>query len=202
MVESVSSEFVEIAGVTPSSDVNGPGTRAVVHFQGCTLACPGCFNPDTHPFVGGTRRRLSELATELAGHARGLDGVTISGGEPFQQPSALLGLTKALKEQGVMSVLVFTGYSIEEIESDVHRRAALEHLDALVAGRYDPRQSTGGSIVASANQRAHLLTDRYRPEDLELDSGDVEFTITPDGDIRVTGFPSAALRKAVREMGQ
>jgi len=36
----------------PASRANGPGLRAVVFFQGCTLRCPGCWNPETHPFRG------------------------------------------------------------------------------------------------------------------------------------------------------
>jgi len=71
----------------------------------------------------------------------------------------------------------------------------------VVAGRYDPKQSVEGSILSSANQRAWFVTDVYGPEDLALGRGNVEFTITPEGDVRVTGFPSAGLRKAVRELG-
>ena len=70
----------------PASLANGPGLRAVVFFQGCTLACPGCFNPGTHPFAG-TEISVLALAERVVRAYREykLEGVTFSGGEPMQQ---------------------------------------------------------------------------------------------------------------------
>ncbi|MCU0780030.1 MAG: radical SAM protein [Akkermansiaceae bacterium] len=36
----------------PRSRANGPGWRSVVWVQGCSLGCPGCFNPQTHDWEG------------------------------------------------------------------------------------------------------------------------------------------------------
>src|SRR5215468_11225974 len=86
-----------IHGVVMESRVNGPGLRAVIYFQGCTLGCRNCWNPDTHSF-SGAERSAAEIANSvmLAHEARRLDGVTFSGGEPMQQADALLLLIEAV----------------------------------------------------------------------------------------------------------
>src|SRR5208337_3096902 len=101
----------------PASRANGPGLRAVVFFQGCTLACPGCFNPDTHPFVG-TEISVLALAERVVRAYREykLEGVTFSGGEPMQQAPALLELIQTLRQQvPSLSFGLFSGYGEWEL---------------------------------------------------------------------------------------
>ena len=75
-----------IHGLVMGSRANGPGLRAVIYFQGCTLGCRECWNPKTHRF-SGAERSIAEISDSvvLAHDARPLDGVTFSGGEPMQQ---------------------------------------------------------------------------------------------------------------------
>ena len=171
----------------------------MVHVQGCTLGCGGCFNPETHDAGGGTVADIDELADWLAEHAK--DGVTVSGGEPFQQAPALAALAAALRQRGVASLMVFTGYDLAELAAIPSAAEAMAHLDVLVAGRFEATQRTEGSIAASANQRLHFLTDRHAPEDFDGQGG-VEISILPDGQVVLTGFPSPALRRGVRALGQ
>ena len=75
----------------PASRANGPGLRAVVFFQGCSLGCPKCWNPKTHPFHGAevtVDAVVQEVLRAQAQHA--IEGVTFSGGEPMQQADSLL----------------------------------------------------------------------------------------------------------------
>ncbi len=72
------------------------GVRAVIWFQGCTIGCPGCFNPETHSPGGGRETEVEELVGKIVGLGGSIDGVSISGGEPFQQPEGLLALVKPL----------------------------------------------------------------------------------------------------------
>lgn len=190
---------LRVHGLIADSAVNGPGRRAVAHLQGCTLGCPSCFNPASHPHAGGTWWAADDLADRLAADA--VDGVTISGGEPFQQVAGLAALLAALRARGVDSIVVFTGYDLDELDRQDGAAAALEHIDLLVAGRYDPTQPVPGSITASANQRVHHLTARHAADGLGVE-GDVEITIRPDGTVVMTGFPPAGLRRAVRRMGE
>ena len=65
----------------PASRANGPGLRAVVWFQGCTLGCPGCFNPATHASHGGATADTVSLANEILLAGEPIEGVSISGGD-------------------------------------------------------------------------------------------------------------------------
>ena len=75
---------MRIAGVTPCSLVNGDGVRYVVFLQGCAHHCPGCQNPDTWDFDGGQETRVEWLA-DIIRQQKYVDGITISGGDPFYQ---------------------------------------------------------------------------------------------------------------------
>ena len=189
---------LRIAGIIQDSRVNGPGRRAVVHLQGCTLACPGCFNPETHDAAAGTTVRVRELADVLAKTEP--DGVSISGGEPFQQRDGLVALVVALRRRGVRSILVFTGYTLAELERSAHGAQSLEGIDVLVAGRYEAKVGPGGPLLGSGNQRIHLLTNVHDVEDLQMEKGETELHIAPDGTITMTGFPPAKLRQALRAL--
>jgi len=89
----------------PASRANGPGLRAVLWTQGCTLGCPGCFNPGTHPFDGGEPASVDHIYGQIiAARARyGIQGVTVSGGEPLQQRHALLALLRRIRADTSLS---------------------------------------------------------------------------------------------------
>lgn len=190
---------IRVHGVIPESRVNGPGRRAVVHLQGCTLGCPGCFNPESHPHAGGVMRAAGELADELVRSRP--EGVTVSGGEPFQQIDGLAALVASLRRRGVGSILVFSGYTLDEIEAMPRGREVVDAIDVLVAGRYDARVPAGGGLASSGNQRVHVMTPAHTAEELTAGWGEVEITIREDGTITMTGFPDARLRRAVKSLG-
>src|SRR5262249_17170585 len=104
---------IRIHAFEPRSRANGPGARFVVWFQGCTLGCPGCFNPTTHDAAGGRTIALDELVGELT-RAHGIEGISLSGGEPLQQPEAARALLDAARGLG-LSTLAFSGYTLDEI---------------------------------------------------------------------------------------
>src|SRR5271156_4104670 len=68
----------------PRSAVNGPGERAVLWLQGCDLRCRGCWTPPSHAF-DRTRDKPVDQLGEWILSCSGVEGVTFSGGEPFQQ---------------------------------------------------------------------------------------------------------------------
>ena len=179
---------LNLARTLPRSAVNGPGERFVVWVQGCGLACPGCWNPDTWSFSRRIMRTIDDLSTEI-GATSGIEGVTFSGGEPFAQASALAALAERVRASG-LSVFVFTGYELDEL---VHpaSRALLAQVDVVVTGRYLAAERASGLVWrGSANQRVHFLTRRYGPVDMEA-CPEVEFHIGADGILSVTGFPIA-----------
>lgn len=181
--------------VTPYSLVNGPGLRAVIHVQGCSLGCKGCFNPASHQAGTGNKVSVGEICTSIPAE---VEGVTISGGEPFQQPEGLLALVQALREQGY-SILVFSGYTMEEIVQLPNGRGVLDCIDVLIDGRYEANKPAAEGIRGSVNQVIHILTDRYQLDDLL--NRQTELTFRQDGTVSVTGFPNARLRRFFRQEG-
>ncbi len=192
----------------PASRANGPGLRAVVFFQGCTLACHGCFNPDTHLFTG-TEVAVNAVAEGVlrAHEEHGVEGVTFTGGEPMQQAPALLELMQSLREQvpglsfGLLSgysdlELVLGRYSIWGLDYSEPDRRQLwqeirEYLDFAVLGRFNETQPSGLPLCTSRSKALRMLSNRYSVKDYGPQS--VEVIIHPDGRTQVTGFPILGL---------
>ncbi len=196
-----------IHGFVGGSRVNGPGLRAVVYFQGCSVGCPKCWNRASHAFVG-QERNIAEVARwVLCAHEESpLEGVTFSGGEPMQQADALLGLIESLRDLlPSLSFGMYSGYSERELadgrywcRSELTRRAKQEiwrlirrRLDFGVLGRYVAGQPSTLALRTSANQKLVLFSERYREQDFEPQ--EVEIHIAAQGLVQVTGFPMAGL---------
>jgi anaerobic ribonucleoside-triphosphate reductase activating protein len=172
----------------PRSRANGPGVRFVVWLQGCTLGCAGCFNPATHE-VGGTAMSVDEL---LALVPDGVEGLSLSGGEPLQQAPAIVPLLDAARARG-LSTLAFSGYTREEIEQLPSGREVLARLDVLIDGRYVAAERLATGLRGSANQRIVLLSDRYTLADVEA-TPTGEIRISPTGEVVLTGVDPLKLR--------
>lgn len=171
------------------SRANGPGNRAVVWVQGCSRRCPGCFNTDTQPFDAREVATVEELEGRILS-LEGIDGVTFSGGEPFEQAQALAELAKVLRACG-MSVVCYTGYTLEQLRSGNREDwdALLEQIDLLIDGPFVQEQRCSEPYRGSANQEYHFLTGRIRPGEVYGNHQTAEFTLGADGTVEQTGFP-------------
>jgi len=169
-----------------ASRANGPGLRAVIWVQGCSLGCPGCFNPSTHDPGSGYEIDTETLAQEILSSRASIEGVTISGGEPFEQPVALLHLVRRIKKTG-LGIIVFTGYTLGEVLEISLGTSVLDHIDVLIDGRYISSLHLGNSLAGSSNQKIHLLTSRYSLKDF-YGIPESEILIHCDGTITVTGM--------------
>jgi anaerobic ribonucleoside-triphosphate reductase activating protein len=181
-----------VHAIEPRSRANGPGTRFVVWLQGCTLGCPGCFNPTTHG-PGGREVAISELAAQLAA-TRDIEGLTLSGGEPLQQAEAAAALLDAARALG-LSTLVFSGYALDEIRALPGGPAVLDRVDVLIDGRYVAGDRLASGLRGSGNQRIQLLTGRYTLADVEA-TPVAEIRITPGGEVVLTGVDPLKLRRS------
>ncbi len=184
-----------VHGLEPRSRANGPGARFVIWLQGCTLGCAGCFNPATHPHAGGSERPVVDLLAEVqeAAARYGIEGLTLSGGEPLQQAAAAAALLAGARALG-LSTLVFSGYTREEILALPDGPAALASLDVLVDGRYRSTERLGEGLRGSANQRILLLSDRYTLADVEA-TPVAEIRIGRDGELVLTGVNPLKLKR-------
>ena len=131
--------MIRVAGITEESTVDGPGIRFVIFVQGCLKSCPGCHNPQSQNMGGGTRMRVSEIMERIRRNPL-LDGVTLSGGEPFLQAKKLVPLARQCHEIG-LSVMVYTGYLHEEILENPAWHEFLNEIDVLVDGPFDESRS-------------------------------------------------------------
>jgi anaerobic ribonucleoside-triphosphate reductase activating protein len=129
---------VKLAGITWESVADGPGVRAVIFAQGCNVRCLGCHNPQALDPEGGEWYRTEELASRLAA-ARGLQGVTFSGGEPFLQAESFAALALALKNSG-LDIVTFSGYTYEQLQQGAASMPAwtalLQQSDILIDGPF------------------------------------------------------------------
>ena len=136
---------MRINGILPCSFVNGDGARYVVFVQGCKHHCDGCQNPETWDFDGGTEISVSEIAADYRSRML-LDGITLSGGDPFFQQDACVELLKLLL--GV-NVWIYTGFEYEEIcDTELAKMA-----DVLVTGRFVKELACDGKMYGSSNQK-------------------------------------------------
>lgn len=107
---------MRIAGYEPSSTVDGPGLRFVLFVQGCPHHCPGCQNPQTWDLSGGKEMSVQEVCQQIIGKLTPLhQGITFSGGEPFDQQLQLYKLSCMLKGyHGDLDIASYTGYILNQ----------------------------------------------------------------------------------------
>lgn len=150
----------------PSIYTLGPGKRYCVWVQGCNRNCPGCMSVHSRDKKNGYSMSVSALAMEIK--MAKPDGITISGGEPFLQAEALVELLHLLKT-GMhcdLGVIVYTGYTIEELQQMPSAQLLLEQVDLLIDGPYMQTLDDGGSLRGSSNQRVIPLTERYNKQEI------------------------------------
>ncbi len=181
----------------------GPGRRIGIWFQGCTLRCPGCVSADTWDFSKGgtTVARVLETITSWLPSA---DGVTISGGEPMQQPAALEALLRGIRERTSDSfgVLLYSGYAWEKISERVTSWHGL--ADALIAGPFDQSSEKTLAWRGSDNQTLHPLTplgqEKYAPwisANREMAGRALDLCFHQD-EIWMAGIPDEIALEAIR----
>jgi anaerobic ribonucleoside-triphosphate reductase activating protein len=170
----------------------GPGRRLGIWFQGCSIRCLDCISADTWGFGRGTTTVQAVLAAIEPWLAEA-EGVTVSGGEPFDQPEALCALLREIRARADVDILVYSGHPIERLAHDLEAMAGL--IDALITDPYDVEVPQTKALRGSDNQRLHLLTPRgearfaaferaAQPKDWALD-----VMVDDDGAIWMTGIP-------------
>ncbi|MFD5452817.1 4Fe-4S single cluster domain-containing protein [Streptomyces sp. NPDC003470] len=171
--------------------VLGPGTRAVIWVQGCPLRCHGCVAAETLPFEGGTAYTVGELADWLCA-LPDVEGVTLSGGEPFSQAAPLAALLDEVRARRPgLSAMAYSGFRYEALRrGGPDRQALLRRLDLLVDGPYVAARHAGLRWRGSANQRIVALTGRYAHlADQPDTSAGVELSLEADGSLSWAGVP-------------
>lgn len=179
------------------SRVNGPGKRFTLWTQGCSKGCVNCFNPETWNNKNNIVLSTSEIFEMIKDFE--LEGVTITGGDPFEQEEELLELLILISSLSLSKgVIVFTGFTYDEIRENKIREKCCDYIDVLIDGRYQDNNRVTDCFKGSSNQNIIYFSSKIKEEELIMDQ-EVEVSLN-DGIISVTGFPSID-KKFLREFG-
>ena len=190
---------LRVGSVIEDTEAEGPGRRFALWVQGCSLRCPGCCNPHLFP-ADGSAVEVALLLERLARARDPIEGISLLGGEPFEQAAALARFAQGARSMG-LTVMTFTGYTREELAAPgllsqlPGTEALLAQTDLLVDGRYEARRpETLRRWAGSTNQRFYFLTDAYAPGIERVPAGGpaetVEVRLLPDGEVHVNGWPA------------
>lgn len=158
--------LIKLAGIENSSIVDGPGIRYTLFCQGCIHNCLGCHNKNTHSLDGGKYYDIDEIACDIQ-NLKLIDGITISGGEPFLQASKLIKLidkikekekdnnSKSVKYSRKLNIILYTGYTLEEVKNgNYFTTELLKRVDLLIDGRFiEEEKDLTLSFRGSKNQK-------------------------------------------------
>ena len=181
---------LNLAAVCHKTQSLGPGYRAVIWVQGCPFRCDGCISPEWLPIKPARQVAPQALAEELLSDPY-ITGLTISGGEPVLQASALVEFIRHARSLRELDVILFTGYYYENLlafpaGSPVQRLLPL--LDVLVDGPYVQALNDNRGLRGSSNQRVLHLSSRLQAHDLETAPRQSEIHIA-DGELLYVGVP-------------
>jgi len=156
---------INFAKILTYSEIEGPGKRFVIWFQGCKLLCKGCSNQEMLPlekkFFVPTRLIIKKIKESIKLY--GIEGLTLLGGEPFLQPEPLKELIEFCYKNN-LSVICFTGYIYEKLKDEYEN--LLKKIDILIDGPFMIKQlDNKRRLIGSKNQRVLKLTNRYEDND-------------------------------------
>jgi anaerobic ribonucleoside-triphosphate reductase activating protein len=190
-------DLIRLSRVHFPVTVLGPGQRLGIWVQGCTLACPGCMSRDTWDPAAGVRTSMDDvLGMWWTARKRGATGVTISGGEPSEQPDEVAGLIDRIRDDATgegqdVDILLFTGLEEDELRATAPQ--VYSRVDAAVFGRFDITRPTDLLWRGSANQLLRPLTPlgtaRYGPHLREQTRTPALQFAVEDGRIWTVGIP-------------
>lgn len=179
--------YLRIHHYEPLSLVNGPGKRFVVWVQGCSLKCPGCFNPETHLALSGINICADDLANLITQNMTQIEGVTLTGGEPLQQVDQVVELIRIIRKESQLSIILFTGYSLAEITKLPHHKELTSHLDVIIAGRYQEALNLQEGRNSLKHKKLLFLNQRYDFSDF-VNIPPAEVIISPNGALSSSGL--------------
>lgn len=173
----------------------GPFKRYALWVQGCNKRCKDCISPDAQSLKGGTEIDVADLAAEILSVPE-IEGITISGGEPFLQQEALAALVDLLRCKRDLGVIVYTGMHYSEIKAT----PLAQRCDLIIDGEYIEELNDDKSMRGSSNQNAVCVTDRYQryvDQYYGVPGRKVEFVLN-NHQINMVGIPAKRMLPDVR----
>jgi anaerobic ribonucleoside-triphosphate reductase activating protein len=169
----------------------GHGKRIGIWVQGCNLGCRNCISKTTWKKNGGSDVDLLTLFNWVSLKAKDFDGITISGGEPFQQYEALMAFLYLVKQKTTLHVHCYTGYYLHELEKLFPDGLYLQLIDSLTDGRYDFLQADNSGLKGSMNQTNYLFKNGIAfPVNEEMNEKKWSVHVSEEGRIFMAGIPA------------
>ena len=183
---------LNVAEICSATYALGPGQRFAIWLQGCCFRCQGCVSPDWIPLKVAHPVNTTVLADRIVS-TPGVEGVTISGGEPMLQAKALLTLFKLLRQHQDISIMCFTGFTIESLRAQANPDIdeILNIIDVIIDGQYIEALNDNKGWRGSSNQVVHFLSERHLSDThlfLERDRH-VEIHLNENENMLVVGVP-------------
>ena len=166
----------------------GPGKRIGIWTQGCFRHCNNCMSHELRK-IDHTKNRdipsiIKEIKEIIENHQ--VDGVTISGGEPFMQDD-LIDLLEGLSDLGIEDIILYTGYKLEELSEE--KREVLAYLSVIIDGEYIDELNDNKPLRGSSNQRIFIINQKYKDCYNDYLKGPRSFEYIPqDGFLRIIGM--------------
>ncbi len=184
--------LLRVAQTIPDTEAEGPGRRFAVWVQGCSLRCPGCCNPEMFNAERGGALVEAALLAQRVLDTPGVEGLSVLGGEPFEQAAGVAELCRVVRRGG-RSVMVYSGYTLEELHEREDAAALLAELDLLVDGRFEQgNPEPSRRWIGSRNQRLHFLSGRYSPDDPRFAASNTIELRFEKGQLTINGWPAPA----------
>ena len=179
--------ILNIAKFIGESRVNGPGTRSVIWLQGCSRKCAGCYNHSFRLQKPANLISVDDLYAMITTRLPIIEGVTFSGGEPFDQAEALSLLANRLKRSG-LNILCYSGYTYAELQRRPDHSVAklLSNTDILIDGPYMEELREVTTWKGSSNQQVHIFNPALK-NCFGKGTERVEIIISEEGVITLTG---------------
>jgi len=188
--------FLKVGAFTPYCEALGPGIRSVLWVTGCNRRCPGCIKPEFLSFDVGSWHKTEEVASWIL-NSSATDGLTISGGEPFEQSSELAKLCNLVRKKD-FDVFVYTGFRLEHLLRQSQYDKFLSSVNWIVDGEYAESLTQVNRYRGSTNQRLWFRTDEGHFVEYETEEKiDIQVAMT-SGQIRLSGFPNRAFESKLR----
>jgi anaerobic ribonucleoside-triphosphate reductase activating protein len=135
---------------------DGPGIRYSIYFAGCNHNCQGCHNQGSWDPNSGTEltEQMSQDIFNKINQDDGIQGVTLSGGDPFYNPKELLEFLINYRKNCSKNLWIYTGYTIEELIKKPELAVCLQYIDTIVEGKFiEAQKDLSLSFRGSKNQR-------------------------------------------------
>lgn len=181
-------EDFNIAHIEPRSHIYGPGERFVIWFQGCALACEGCWNRDMWSFKNNQLVYREYLLEQIL-DTPNIKGVTFLGGEPLHQSDNLWWLIREIRERSNLTIFLFTGYEEDELRQQGNLYRIHQFCDIAVIGRYRLEQRNVGQQWTGSDNQAVVYPQNSRECKNRTLVNEVEVIIDADESMRILGFP-------------